>query len=153
MFDTLSLEASLHICKNMRATDLACLQAVMGDISVESFAIDRYQTHGAAWAFYQDGVPVVMAGITSSVPWLGVAWMVSTDAVSADSWKKIIRFSRNVFRNASRKYQRIDAYVLETWPQAKRYAEKVGFKQVNVRERVGREGQNVLDFAIIGAIE
>lgn len=153
MFAPLSLEASLHICRNMRPADLRCLQAVMGDISIESFAIDRYQTNGAAWAFYQSGEPVVMAGISSSVPWLGVAWMVSTEGVSADSWKKIIRFSRNVFRNASRKYQRIDAFVLETWPEAKKYAGKVGFKQVNVREKVGRDGQNVLDFAIIGAIE
>lgn len=149
MFAALTLESSLHVCKNMRALDLNCLQTVMGDISIEAFAIDRWRTDGAAWAFYQDGVPVVIAGISSSVPWLGVAWMVSTDNVTAQSWKKIIRFSRNVFRNAIQRYQRIDAFVLETWPDAKKYAEKVGFKQVNVRERVGREGQSVLDFAII----
>lgn len=151
MFEKLSLEAALHICNHMRRSDRECLESMIGDIAVNSFAINRWQTTGAAWAFYQDGVPVLMGGIAESVPWMGMAWMVSADGVSADSWKKVIRFSRTVFTNAALHYSRIDAQVISTWPQAKKYAAKVGFKQMNIREKAGREGQDVLEFGIIGA--
>lgn len=152
MFEQLNLAAALHICHHMRQLDKDCLEATIGGFSPDSFAINRWQTDGAAWAFYQDGVPVLMAGIEQRVPWMGVAWMVSTDAVTTDSWKKIIRFSRNVFRNASLRLQRIEAYAIETWPDATRYPKLFGFKQVNVKEKAGKGGQNVIEFAIIGAL-
>lgn len=152
MFETLTLAAALHVCQNMRTEDRDCLAAIMGDTTPETFAINRWQTNGAAWAYYQDGVPVVIAGISQAVPWLGTAWMVVADGVTNDSWKKIIRFSRNVFRNASKKLQRIDAYAIATWPDACKYPKCFGFTQVNVREKAGRDGQDVLEFAIIGGL-
>lgn len=152
-FRQLDLAASLHICLNMRAQDQQCLNSLMGDTAPQSFAINRWQTDGAAWAFYQDGVPVVMGGIQQPTAWLGVAWMVSTDCVTRDSWRKIIRFSRTVFANARKSLQRIDAYTLDNWPDAVKYADRVGFQQVNVRKNAGREGQNVLEFAIMGSAE
>ena len=152
MFEQITLPAALHICQNMRQLDRDCLIATLGGFSPEAFAIDRWQTVGAAWAFYQDGVPVLMAGIEQRVPWMGVAWMVSTEAVTNDSWKKIIRFSRNVFNNASIKLQRIEAYAIETWPEACKYPKLFGFKQVNVKQKAGKDGQNVIEFAIIGAL-
>lgn len=152
MFATLDLAAALHVCLNMRAQDKACIEAMMGDINPEVFAVNRWQTYGAAWAFYQEGVPVVIAGISQPVPWLGEAWMVATEGITQDSWKKIIRYSRNVFRNASRKIQRIDAHCIESWPDSHKYPKLFGFKQVNIREKAGKEGQNVIEFAIIGAL-
>jgi len=150
MFEALTLEASLYIVRNMRQQDRDCLESMIGEFGIEAFAISRHQTTGAAWAFFQDGVPVVMGGIAETTSWLGIAWMVSVDGVSNDSWKKIIRFSRKVFTNASHKYSRIEAHVLDTWPQAKRYAPQVGFKHVSTKEQAGKRGESVLEFAILG---
>jgi hypothetical protein len=151
MFEKLTLEASLYIARHMRSADRECLRNMIGEFGDESFAINRHHTQGAAWAFWQGGVPVVMGGIAETTEWSAEAWMVSVEVVSCDSWKKIIRFSRKVFTNASFKYSRIEAHVLETWPQAKKYASQVGFRHVSTKERAGRNGESVLEFAILGA--
>lgn len=153
MWEQLSLDAALHIAKNMKQAHRQCLAITMGEISDEVFALHRWQSNGAAWTFYQDGEPVFMGGIEQNVPWQGTAWMVTTGHIRPESWKKIIRFSRTVFKNASRQIQRIDAHVLEGWPEAQKYAEKIGFKLVNVREKACLGGQGIYEYAIIGAIE
>lgn len=150
MFQQLSLEAALYIVRNMRDSDRDCLNSIIGQFGIETFALNRYQANGAAWAYFQDGEPVVMGGIAEATPWLGVGWMISTDGVSADSWKKIIRFGRKIFMNAKYHYSRIDAQVISTWPQAIKYVQKIGFEPEGVKKRAGREGQDILEFVILG---
>jgi hypothetical protein len=149
-FETLTLSAALHIVKNMRASDRECLTQMMADFTDESFAVNRWQTDGAAWQFLQDGVPVIMGGIQQPMPWVGVAWMVSTEGVRPESWKKLLRFSRTVFGNASKTIPRLEANVLQGWNQAAKYAEKVGFAFEGTRYRSARDGRNVLVYAITG---
>ena len=117
----------------------------------EAFAINRWQTDGAAWHFLQDGQPVVMGGVAQVNAWTGVAWMVSAKGVTPESWKKLIRFSRKVFANAAHEYQRIEAHVLQGWSQAEKYAPKMGFTFEAPRYRAARDGRNVLVFTITGA--
>lgn len=147
-FETLSLSAAVHIVKNMRAQDRDCILVMTEGHTDESFAVNRWQTDGAAWHFLQDGIPVAMGGICQINPWTGVAWMVSTDGVSSESWKKLIRFSRKVFNNARKTIPRIEAHVLQGWEQAERYAPKMGFTYEGTRFKAARDGRNVLVFAI-----
>lgn len=150
-FESLTLSAALHIVHNMREQDRTCLEQMTGSRGDDSFAINRWQTDGAAWHFLQDGQPVVMGGITEINEWTGVAWMVSTDGVTPESWKKLIRFSRTVFRNARKTIPRIEAHVLQGWWQAEKYAPKMGFAFEGTRHRAAQDGRNVLVFAITGA--
>lgn len=149
-FETLDLKAALHICENMRESDAESIRIMTGGFGVNSFAINRWQTEGAAFAFYQDGIPVCMGGLALSTPWSAVAWMVSTEGISDDSWKKIIRFSRKVLGNAALKYRRIDAACLGTWPAANRYAKKMGFSRPVERLNAGRDGQTIYEYTILG---
>ena len=108
MFETLTLDAALYIVRNMRPENRESMMQGLPDMSPETFAINRWQTDGAAWALFQDGVPVAMGGIAMALPWLGVAWFVVASGINRNSWKKLLRFSRRVFANARKTIPRIE---------------------------------------------
>jgi len=150
MFETLSLEAALYIAKSMRESNRESMFQSIPEISMEAFAINRWQTEGAAWAFFQEGIPVAMGGIVTTTPWVGVAWFAATEDVSRDSWKKIIRFCRKVFGNASKTIPRIEAQCVEGWEMADKFARQVGFKYEFTRERAARDGRGIKSYFILG---
>lgn len=146
MIETLTLQGALHVIKNMRKADRDCLEALAPKMSDEYFALSKWQTNGAAWQVVQNGEAVAIAGIMEVAPWHGVAWMVSTDKISRDSYKNMIRFTKVVFDNASDQYQRLEATVLGTWTQAEKYARHLGFVHEGTRCKAGRDCQDVLVF-------
>jgi len=148
IFENLTLSAALHIVTNMRAVDRDCILAMTESHTDESFAVNRWQTDGAAWHFLQDGEPVAMGGICMVNKWTGVAWMVSTDGITPQSWKKLIRFGCKVFGNARKTIPRIEAHVLQGWKQAEKFAPKLGFVYEGTRSKAAKDGRNVMVFAI-----
>lgn len=142
---TLTLADALHVAQNMRQADRDCLSTAANITEPESYAVNRWQTDGPAWTLV-DGEPVAIGGIAMATPWIGVAWMASTDRMSPASWKKLVRHTRTVLSNAARTIPRIEAYVLGTWPHAEKFARRCGFVLEGVRHRAGREGQDVLTF-------
>lgn len=148
---TLNLSDAVYVAKHMRPTDWECLKAVTTIEDPEVFGLNRWQTDGAAWSLHDDsGVPVAMGGISQTVPWIGTAWMVATQDMDLASWKKLVRHSRTVFRNAAKVIQRIEAHVLPTWPEADKFARSLGFVLEGERHRAGREGQSILTFVYQG---
>lgn len=144
---TLNLADAVYVAKHMRPMDWECLKAVTTIEDPEVFGLNRWQTDGAAWSLHDDsGVPVAMGGISQSVPWCGTAWMVCTEEMTPASWKKLIRHSRKVFRNAVKVIPRIEAHVLDGWGEAKEYADRLGFKYEGTRIRAGRDGQDIHTF-------
>lgn len=146
---TLTLADALHVASRLRQADFDCLQSATSLVTAESFALNRWQTDGAAWTLV-DGEPVAIGGLAMAVPWIGVAWMASTDAMTPASWKKLVRHSRTVFANAAKTIPRIEAYVIDSWPEAMKYAQCCGFVLEGVRHRAGREGQDILTFVYQG---
>lgn len=150
-FQTLTLSAAVHVAKNMRAMDVECVRAVTTIENPEVFGLNRWQTDGAAWALVNDaGEPVAMGGISQAVPWAGTVWMVATDGMTATLWKKLIRHCRKVAVNAAKTIQRIEANVLQGWPEAERFARSLRFELEGVRRRAGRDGQDILTFVYQG---
>lgn len=148
---SLSLIAAVSVATRMRAMDWECLRAVTEITSPEVFGLNRWQTDGAAWALFNDfGEPIAMGGLSQSVPWSATAWMVATDAMDSASWKKLIRHSRTVFRNAAKTIPRIEAHVLEGWPEAEKFAGKLLFKYEGTRRCAGRDGQNISTYVYQG---
>lgn len=150
MFQQLTLADALVVASGMRPDDRACLEAVTGVCDAEAFALNRWQTDGAAWAMYEDGRPVAMFGLSRVNPWTLNAWLIGTPALSLQSWKKLLRFCRTVRGNALQTTRRIECMVLSTWPRAARFAESLGFELEGVKRGAGREGQDVLLYAITG---
>ena len=143
-FHTLTLIDAVRIAERMREPDWACVYAVSEIKTAESFGLNRWQTDGAAWSLYNDaGQPVAMGGLSQAVPWNAVAWMVATGDIDYSSWKKLIRHSRKVFRNAAKVIPRIEAHVLHGWSDAEKFAMKLNFSLEGTRYRAGRNGQDI----------
>lgn len=150
MFRQLTLADALVVASGMRQDDRACLEAVTGDCDAEAFAVNRWQTDGAAWAMYEGGRPVIMFGLSRVNPWTLNAWLIGTPGLSHQSWKKLLRFCRTVRGNALQTTRRIECMVLSTWPVAARFAESLGLELEGVKRGAGREGQDILLYAITG---
>jgi hypothetical protein len=148
---SLNLTAAVSVAANMRELDWECLRAVTEITSPEVFGLNRWQTDGAAWALVNDfGEPIAMGGLSQVVPWCATAWMVATDSMDTASWKKLVRHSRTVFRNAAKTIPRIEAQILGTWTEAEKFATHLNFEFEGVRRRAGRDGQDILTFVYQG---
>lgn len=147
-FRTLSLADALEVAGSMRALDWACVRAVIGNVGADIFAANRWQTEGPAWALVQDGRPVLMFGLSFSCAWSAVAWLVATPAVSHQSWRKLMRFAATVRANITDRTAphfkaRIEANVLAGWPEAEKFASRLGFAYEGTRKRAGSAGEDV----------
>jgi len=147
-FRQLTLADALMVSAGMRAEDRECLEVVLGACDVEGFAVNRWQSDGAAWSMEQGDRPVAIFGLSRVNPWTLNAWLIGTPALSVQSWKKLLRFSRTVRGNALQTTRRIECMVLSTWPRAARFAESLGFELEGVKRGAGRDGQDVLLYAI-----
>lgn len=145
-FRTLTLADALFVAERMRDRDWECLRACTLVDSAEVFATNRWQTDGPAWTYVEDGLPAAICGIHFALPWNGVCWYVATDRPSTTALKKLLREAHTVLSNAAKAVPRLEAHVLGTWPEAARFARRLGFELESVRKRAGRDGQDVLTF-------
>lgn len=149
MIHDLTLEAALHVCRNMRELDRAGVRALLGDIPDDVFAVNRWQTDGPAWFLEQGGEPVAIFGIQLAHKTAGCAWLVCTERMS--SFKKLLRHCRTVRDNAFTRggMRRIEALTLVGWPQAADYAAKCGMEYEGLRRCVGVNGETFQSFAVV----
>ncbi len=144
---TLTLADCLRVVSRMRDEDRACCDA-FGDWTVESFAISRFQAFGPAWTLTQKGVPWAIGGLSLPNDWTGVLWFVSRPDLTLDSARKFTRQARALLRlagDASHPHfrHRIEAHCLSRWPEANRYAERLGLTKEGTRYQVGRNREDV----------
>lgn len=150
----LGLDDALHVVRGMRAQDRAGIEALLGDIDDEVFAVNRWQTDGPAWCLRQDGEPVAIFGLQLPNDWTATAWLLCTPALGALSWRKLIRHSRTVAANlmdpAHQAFRhRVEAHVMAAWPEAAAFAERLGFQLEGTRRAAGRQGEDVQLWAMV----
>lgn len=150
----LTLQDAIHVVRNMRANDRRCVEALLGEITDEEFAINRFQAYGPAWTILQAGEPVAIGGVTFVHDWVGVLWMLTTDRIDGQSWRKLIRLGRNIITKAmdpANQYQkrRIEAHVLKGWDAAERFACHMGLQYEGTRRRAGYRGEDFETWAIV----
>lgn len=148
--ETLSLMAAVSVAHRMRKMDWECLGAVSAVQDAEIFGLNRWQTDGAAWALFDGDKPVAMGGISLQVPWVGVVWIVATDDMRPETWKKLMRHASTVMGNAKKSIPRLEAHILQGWKEAEKFALAQGFKHEGTRYRAGRDGQNIMTFVYEG---
>ena len=138
---SLTLGAALYVCQRMRPLDRACVNAMLGEISADTFAIDRFQSPGAAWFMEQDGEPVAIFGLQHQHEKSVVAWLCCTGSMR--SFKKLIRFSRTVADNAAAHgVRRIEVHVLQGWARAEEFAKHLGCTFEGTRRHSGVGGES-----------
>lgn len=150
----LTLDDALQVVRNMRPQDRAGIQALLGDIGDEVFAVNRWQTDGPAWSIEQGGQVVAIFGLQLPNAWSAVAWLVCTPAMGPLSWRKLIRHSRTVASNlmnpAHEAFRhRVEAHVMASWPEAAEFAERLGFTLEGTRRAAGRQGEDVQLWAMV----
>lgn len=146
----MTLTDALSVTSRMRQLDSECLFSVSDGVSPEQFAVNLWQTEGAAWTVVDDGDPVAIGGVKLPVPWCGLVWFVCTDGMRPVTWKKLIRHGRIVLSNASKRLRRVECHVLGSWAEAVLFAERIGFELEGVRRKAGRDGQDILTMVYRG---
>lgn len=156
MLRELSLDDALHVARSMREIDRACIHALTGGITDESFAWDRFNTEGPAWSILgDDGKPVACTGLSFQTAWTGVVWLLATPGIGPHSWGKVMRLARNVLSNAldprnTHYKHRIEAHTLAAWDGAADLAKRLGFAHEGIRRAAGAGGEDMHVWAMYG---
>lgn len=154
MIRDLTLDDALAVVRGMRAHDRACVRAMLGEIDDEVFAVNRWQSDGPAWSLLQDGAPVAIFGLQLPNAWTAVAWLLARQAISATSWRNLMRHSRTVARNLmepgnAAHRRRVEAYVMADWTEASAFAKRLGFEFEGTKRAAGSGGEDVQMWAMV----
>lgn len=152
--DDLTLPAAIEVCRRMRPLDSACIAAMRGSgFDPDAFAVDRWQTSGAAWVLVDDEGPLAIGGLTFTSGWAACMWLVAHEradslAPTDESWRKLVRATRTVISNAlnpasEHARQRIEVHVLAHWPAARRLVRHLGFEHEGTCRRAGSAGEDI----------
>lgn len=151
--DTLTLAGALEVCRNMRPLDAACIDAIRGPgFDRAAFALDRWETDGAAWEFRDDRGVYAIGGLSFPNAWSGTFWLLAHKRVDSlastdETWRKLIRTTRTVISNALDQTnqlarQRIEAHVVVGWPAAQRLVRHLGFEHEGTLRKAGSGGED-----------
>lgn len=159
-FEALTLPGALEVCRSMRPADVACVQAMRGPFDRDAFAVDRWQTNGAAWQLVDDRGPIALGGLTFTSAWSGSMWFLGHGrldelAPTHQTWRKLVLQTRTVIRNAmdpanEHARRRIDVHVLATWPAARRLVRHLGFVHEGTLRKAGSGGEDFEIWAQVG---
>jgi hypothetical protein len=146
-----SLSDILFVAQRMRERDWKSLRCMIGELSADSFACDKFSRAGVCWAITNGSdLPVIVGGIADECEGIGTWWMVATDDIEKSS-KSLIRLGRTAVRNGLARggYRRIQAYVMEDWPEAQAVAARIGLEREGVLRGIGANGENVVMMAAV----
>ena len=157
-FEELTLAHSLSVVTAMRPLDRACVFALLGEVSDDAFAVNRWQSNGPAWALVAEGKALAIGGVSLPNEWTGVMWLVVRDGLPLETWRKLMRQTRTVISNAldpanSVHRHRLEAHVLESWGDAQKLVRGLGFEFEGTRRAAGRGGENIQQWAIVGPVK
>lgn len=152
--EALTLPGALVVARTMRPLDVDVLSALLApDFNRDAFAVNRWQTDGAAWQLVDDAGPLVIAGLEFKSAWTGCFWMAAHARFDAapptgEAWRAVIRNTRAVVANALNpdgKYarQRVEAHVLSTWLAARRLVRSLGFVHEGTCRKAGSGGEDI----------
>lgn len=148
MFKTLTLADTLAVVSRMRERDRQCMRAGLGDIPDEVYAANRWQTDGPAWSLWNERGPQAIGGVALVNAWSAVFWLIATDDMRPDSWRKLIRQTRTVLSNLTDRANpnfrhRVEAHVLSEWPEAVEFSRRFGFEFEGIRRAAGSGGEDI----------
>jgi len=124
------------------------LDGDMSKMARKSFGMAEDIAHGLvapglAFTGLIDGYVIASAGIKPLWPGVGEAWIVASDNMPKKKLSviKLIRenFDRMIQDN---NFVRVQAGVRYDWPEAKRFAEFLGFEHEGIMKKYGLDGQD-----------
>lgn len=152
-FEGLTLAAAQEVCRAMRPNDAAVLRAMLGSFDAETFALDRFESHGAAWMLVDEIGPIAIGGLELRNAWAGCMWFLAHARADQlpptdQTWRKLVRCTRTVISNAlnpsnPHARHRVETYVLSTWPQAQRLVRHLGFAHEGTCRAAGSAGEDI----------
>lgn len=150
--EALTLPATIVVCRAMRPRDAHCITALRGPFDPDTFAVDRWQTPGPAWALHDDAGPLIAAGLAFTSAWSACFWLVAHEradalAPTAETWRKVVRETRKVIVNVldprnEHARRRVEAHVMVGWPEARRLVAHLGFEHEGTCRKAGSGGED-----------
>tara|TARA_R110002167_G_scaffold62113_2_gene175400 strand:- start:611 stop:1051 length:441 start_codon:yes stop_codon:yes gene_type:complete len=129
------------------------LDGDMSKMARKSFGMAEDIAHGLfapglAFTGLIDGYVIASAGIKPLWPGVGEAWIVASDNMPKKKLSviKLIKenFDRMIHDNG---FVRVQACIRSDWPEAKRFAEFLGFEHEGIMKKYGPDGQDYLRMA------
>lgn len=153
----LTLADAASVAGRMRNLDRQCVRALLGDITDDEFAADRFRAFaaGAGWSLVDDaGTPWAISGLSFSNTWTCVLWLVVVDGLPLQSWRKLVGAAKTLVAKAIEPSSplgthRIEAHVLSTWTEAQHLVRRVGMQLEGVRRCAGRGGEDIQVWAAV----
>jgi len=96
-----------------------------------------------AWTGLHQGKPIICAGVFHIAPHIGEAWSVISSDLTQLNKSVIIRFVKEVKAGLDRlEYKRIQANTEESFIEARRFLEFLGFKEEGIMRAYSPDGQD-----------
>lgn len=151
----------LQVVHVMRPEDAACVRAATGDLDLDGFAVNRFQAYGPAWALVDADQSRAWAigGLQLVNDWTGVLWIVASEGMPSESWRKLTRKARTLLTNACDPahplyLHRVEAHVLASWSAARRFASKgLGLELESVKRAAGSGGEDIEVWTRVGPVK
>jgi hypothetical protein len=142
----------LHICRNMRASDVAEVFALRPDCDAFALYRDMASLGGRHLWFevvrpVDAMLPIALFGVVGSSPGTGVAHLIGTPELSwSDSRQIATRIKARVIpAMLAEGLHRVEAFSLAAHPWAGRFLRAAGATRVEPRPAMGKDGE---DFAV-----
>ena len=141
----------LTVAHRMRPRDWQAIHAIAGNVGADAYACDIFSRKGMTWCLdYDDGHPIGVGGLHDEDDGNATWWMVGTPAIEKFG-KTLVRLGRHIVKRSigSGEFRRLQCYCLADWPQAVRFAERIGLQREGLLRKVGRNGEDMIVMAVV----
>ena len=139
----------LHLLDNLRAQDVAAINAFTEEGVSEAWAINSYRGSLFSWTFIDArGMPYAIWALYEIIPGVLHVWSVGTEMIfekAAEWFPKLKRTMNSILQNTDT--HRIECYVLDGFEGAERTIRRLGFEYEGTRRSAGAQRENALLFA------
>lgn len=153
--EELTLADTLSVVRRMRPRDRECVRELLGEVTDEDFAIDRFRSYGPAWTLKDEhGTAWAVGGLSLVSGWTGILWLVVAEGMQLQSWRKLVRHTRTIILNAldpanELGRHRVEAHILSSWPEAQAFIQQVGMVCEGTRYAAGSSGADIQVWAML----
>lgn len=137
------------VAYNMRPEDKAGVFCLRFDDNLGDYITEVWRTPGVKLACLDGGKVLGVGGMTADGPNRGTLWMLCVPGWERNI-KEIVRTVRKIVSRTT--FTRVQADIIESNLQARNFIEHLGFKHEGTRLSYGRNGENMMMYAIVKGV-
>ena len=149
MIVPLTFADALHVALNMRESDWRQITSNTWHCDRAEYAFERFKAAGMAFSVrLGDNTPVCIGGLSDIGPGVMNCWLIGTDDFPrAGPWVWRFAVKRLIPTAFEAGVRRVQALILEDYPDAIEFAERAGLQQEGLLRGLGTGGENYWCYA------